>query len=257
VNALFEFESSGGTSILAPPKPRLHPLPAPEELDPPPSGPPDDFDDSGGGYGGWGGDDDADGDDDASPQREAPGPETGSLALGLLLAGITTLFCVLLAVWIFLRRGASDWEPVRAAIPRMGLWSATLLLLASSVAIEHAARIARAALAKDRGRILGWLGFSAALGVAFVGVQVGVLFGMWNDGYLPSSSGYGAVFYALATLHALHILGGLGYELVVAARLRADAGTLVHRHSLRLAAIFWHFMGLLWAILFTLLYLVR
>jgi len=255
-----KFESSGGTSVLAPPKPRLRPVPVPEELDPPPSGPPDDFDDSGDGdgFGGWGGGDGpGEGDGEPTPPPQTDSFETGTFAMGLLLAGIGTLFSVLLAVWVFLRKEADDWAPLPGSIPSLGLWSGTLLLASSSLAVEHAARIARSALAKDQSRVFGWLAFSIGLGVAFIGVQVGMLTGMAGEGILPSTSGYGAVFYALTGLHALHIAGGLGYELVVLARWRREPGAPVHRHALRLAAVFWHFMGLLWAILFTLLYFVR
>jgi len=232
-------------------------------VDSPPSGPPDDFDDFddfGGGFGGGGGggDDGAgDGEEGAVPERVSERVEAGNLALGLMLTSIATLFSILIAVSFLLHSGAGDWLSQQDAVPTSGLWSATGLLIASSFSLEHVARAARNALAKNRRRILGWLGISVALGVAFLAVQTGVLLGLWRAGHLPSGSGYGAVFYALISMHGLHVIGGLAYLLFLVVRLRNPGAFQANLHGVRPAALFWHFMGLLWVILFTLLCFVR
>ena len=256
MKALFEFESSGGTSVLLPPKPRLRPLPVPDSLEPPPSGPPDDFDDGGGGgdgYGGWGGGENSGGGDDGARPRPTEGLDTGSLALTLLLAGAGSLFTVLLSVWLFLRSELDD-PPLLPL--RFGPVSATLMILVASLSLEHASRIARGMLAKDRPRVLGWLAFSAALDTAFIGTQAGVLLGMRATGDEGLVGGAGAVLVTLLALHALHVGGGLVYELFVAGRLRASATSVEGCRGLRLAAVFQHAMAGGWGVLFVVLYLV-
>ncbi|MAB79436.1 MAG: hypothetical protein CMJ89_08790 [Planctomycetes bacterium] len=229
-------------------------------MDSPPSGPPDDFDDFDGGFGGGGGggDDGAgDGEEGAVPDRVSERVEAGNLALGLMLTSIVMLFSILIAVCFLLHNEADNWLSQQDAFPTSGLWSATGLLIASSFSLEHVARAARNALAKNRQRIIGWLGISVALGVAFLAVQTGVLLGLWRAGHLPSSSGYGAVFYAFVSMHGLHIIGGLAYLLFLVVRLRNPGAFQANLRGVRPAALFWHFMGLLWVILFTLLCFVR
>ncbi len=211
-------------------------------------GPPRDPDRPGDG-GGGGGDGEGDGAEDGAAG-------VGRLALGLALAGISTLFLVLLAVWLFLRRGASDWPPPGPFSPPRALWISTLLLAASSAAVEAAARGARGPT-QLRGATLRWLWSGFFLGLLFVAAQVFVWRALWVSGLVPSSSGYAAVFYALTSLHGLHVLGGLLFQGVLCVDLRRARARRTRRHSVRLCASYWHFMGAIWLVLFTLLYFVR
>ena len=207
----------------------------------PPLVPPRDSDGGGGDGGG----------DGAFPAGDAGG--VGPFALALALAGITTLFVVLIAVWLCLRRPAADWRAAEASGALDPLWFSTACLLASSAAVELAARRARTGNAA-RHATLRWLVAGLALGLGFVVAQVWLWIGLWRAGIVPSASGYAAVFFALTGLHALHVLGGLGFLGVLVLWLRRRAR---HVPSVRLGAVYWHFMGALWLVLFTLLYFVR
>lgn len=207
----------------------------------PPGAPPPD--DGGGG--------DGDG-EDGMPMGGAEG--VGPFALGLALTGITTLFAVLIAVWLFLRRPAPDWRAADAAGAPDALWISTACLLASSLAVELAARRGRRGEAQ-RGAARQWLLVSLVLGAAFLAAQVQLWVALWRTGLVPAASGYAAVFFALTGLHALHVLGGLGFLGILARRLRRPARTLPA--SVRLGAVYWHYMGVIWLVLFTLLYFVR
>jgi cytochrome c oxidase subunit 3 len=164
----------------------------------------------------------------------------------LALLGITTLFGVLIAVCLFLRRTAGDWRgegdwSVGGALGFAGVW-----LVSSSVAVERAARCARAWRARAA---LRWLASGALLGLAFLGTQVGLWTKLWQSGAVPAASGYAAAFFALTGAHAAHVLGGLVYFGVLGARLRAAAAVRREMPSLRAGALYWHFMGGLWLVL--------
>jgi cytochrome c oxidase subunit 3 len=167
--------------------------------------------------------------------------ELGPFALGLALIGIATLFAVLVAVWLFLRRREPGWSG--ASIPGGPAAAAlsTALLLASSAAVELAAR--RAGRARSR-----WLIGGLALALAFLAAQARLWILAWSSGFVPRASGQAAVFFALTGLHALHVLGGVAFLSQRALRSRSA--------SPRLAALYWHFMGLIWCLLFLLLYFV-
>jgi len=184
-----------------------------------------------------------------------PGPDGadgfGSFALGLALIGIATLFLVLLAVCVFLRRPALDWGAFHSPALE-ALWVSTACLAASSAALEASARAARRA--GERPAAVRWLVTALLLGATFLAAQVLLWIGLVRAGLVPASSGYAAVFFALTSLHALHVLGGLGFlaALVVEARVAGPRPVRV-----RLAAVYWHFMGAIWLVLFALLYFVR
>jgi cytochrome c oxidase subunit 3 len=211
-----------------------------------PGGPPGPPDGGGGGDGGGG---------SGGPARREPrGEAAGLLALALALLGITTLFATLIAVALLLRRSAPDWRA--QASPALGaLWASSACLLASGLAVELAARQARAA-SPARRAVLGWLGASLVLGAAFVAAQTTLWLAWWRGGFGPSAGGYAAVFFALTGLHALHVLGGLAYLAALLARW-APAGATPPAASVSHGALYWHFMGALWLVLFALLVVVR
>jgi cytochrome c oxidase subunit 3 len=167
---------------------------------------------------------------------------------------VATLFLVLLAVWLLLRRGEQDWPPPGPFSPPRALWISTLLLLSSSAALERAARVAVAGQPPEPRAAWRWLGASSALGWAFLGAQAALWRALWKSGLVPASSGYAAVFFALTGLHALHVLGGLGFQGFL---LRENWRRRQGGAALRPCATYWHFMGALWLLLFTLLYFVR
>jgi len=239
--------SGGRAGVLSPTRIRgVPPVPRPRRTlrkrpgggGPPP--PPE----SGSGDGGGGRGDDRGG-------RPDERPDASAFALGLALAGITTLFLVLLAVWLLLlRRAPGAWSGLDS--PPHALWVSTSLLAASSVALVRATRRAPASADETAARRLGW---SLALGVLFL-VSQGLLWArLANDGLLPSSGAYGAVFYALTGLHALHVLVGIG--LLASLWLRVRRKLAPARARVRLCATYWHFMGGLWLVLFACLYFGR
>jgi cytochrome c oxidase subunit 3 len=211
----------------------------------PPLVPPEGSDGGGGGGGGGG--------DGEGAWRAGGAGEVGPLALLLALAGITTLFLVLIAVWLFLRRPAPDWRAASASGALDALWLSTACLLASGAAVELAARRARAGTCARRAT-LRWLAASVALGLGFLLAQAWLWLDLWRAGLVPSASGYAAVFFALTGLHALHVAGGLGFLGAQTVWIRRSA---LGVPSVRLGAVYWHFMGALWIVLFGLLYFVR
>lgn len=171
----------------------------------------------------------------------------------LALLGITTLFVVLFAVALLARRPSPDW-PAAVRHPLGVLWASSACLLGSSCALERAARMARDGRV-PRARTVGWLAASLALGTAFVASQTAAWLVAWRGGFEPSSSGHAAVFFALTGVHALHVLGGLAFLGARLVRCVRTAGSLPAA-SLRLGALYWHFMGALWLVLVAFLVLV-
>lgn len=187
---------------------------------------------------GWGG---GDGPDPEPP--EDPRADTAEFALRLVLVAVSALFLVFLAIQWQTRARAGAWPPPDAPPPPRILWLSTLLLALSSITLT------RAALQVHRNaRPRAWLAWTLALGTAFLASQVLAGARLVSAGVLPASGAYGASFFALLGLHAVHVVAGLAYlgHLTAARRPRVD--------QVRLAGVYWHFMGLLWLAVFALLW---
>jgi cytochrome c oxidase subunit 3 len=231
----------GATGVLDPPRTRTLPTTRRERRDfdgfgPPPRDPGD------GSRGGDGRDDEPWGENERPPQGSA------ELALGFALAAISTLFLILLGVWLLMRRGGDPSPTAGMPAPPRALWLSTVVLLASSFALVRASRADRLGA---RAALLRWFTVSCALGLSFLVAQAFLWRALVRAGLLPSSNSYGMIFYALTGLHALHVAIGLGYMGWLYGRLRAMDETT---SSLRLCSIYWHFMGGLWIVLFLVLY---
>ena len=230
---------SAGSAVLDPPE-LDEALPPPTRLDgggfPPVFDGRDGFGGGGSGGDGWWGEGDA---DDDSPERREQ--ETSAFGLGLILAGVTTLFVIFLTAFLVMRGNSTDWPPAGSPGRPLGIWGSSFILLVSSLTVARAVRATRR---KDREGATRLLAMTLALGVLFLAVQAA----LWNQysraGFLPSTNGYGSIFYALTWLHAVHILGGLVYLAVALGRQRRGAG-----ESVPLCATYWHFMGGLWVVL--------
>ncbi|MDP6538002.1 MAG: cytochrome c oxidase subunit 3 [Planctomycetota bacterium] len=207
-------------------------------------GPPPDRWDGGGGGGGGGGD------DDERPEEPTPRPSgAGELAFGILLAAVCTLFVVFLLAYGLARRNAPDWPPPGTPPIPEGLWVSTLLLLATSAALARASR------RTDRRRLREDLCWSALSGGAFLLAQAWAWRELLSKGLSTADSAFGAVFYSLTGLHAAHVAGGLAALFWLIVRLRGQEPTMSSPPSLgvRLCALYWHTMGVIWIAIFGLL----
>lgn len=169
-----------------------------------------------------------------------------TIGLGVFLAVVVTLFVLLISAY-FMRMELADWAQMPA--PKL-LWFNTGVLILSSVALQYAQVAARSGRMEDVGRSLiagGLFAFAFLVGQLLAWQQLNA------EGYFLATNPANAFFYLLTGLHGLHLLGGL-----VALGLTVDKvwrGSEVKevRLSVRLCAIYWHFLLALWLVLFTLL----
>jgi len=75
-----------------------------------------------------------------------------------------------------------------------------------------------------------------------------------DAGYGLTSGPAGAFFYVLTGVHGLHLIGGLGVWLKSVARMRTRAVELIEmRLSIELCTVYWHYLLLVWLVMFALL----
>jgi cytochrome c oxidase subunit 3 len=170
------------------------------------------------------------------------------VGLWLLLAVITSFFGLLISAY-GMRMELADWRPLPA--PNV-LWLNTAMLIASSIAYQwtHWA-VARGNPDAVKAGLLA----SGLFALAFLAGQLFVWQQLSAAGQLPASNAANAFFYLLTGLHGLHLLGGL----VVWGKTTAKAWGSVTEpseqgRSIELCALYWHFLLVVWLVLFALLW---
>jgi cytochrome c oxidase subunit 3 len=171
---------------------------------------------------------------------------TAMIGLGVFLAVVSSLFALFISAY-FMRMQVADWAEMPT--PKV-LWINTGVLILSSVALQYAQVAAR------RGRMEGVRDGVIAGGLFAYTFLVGQLFA-WQQlnaaGYFLTTNPANAFFYVLTGLHGLHLLGGLAALSLTADKVWRGFELDQLRLSVKLCAIYWHFLLLLWFVLFTLL----
>src|SRR5277367_2648802 len=177
------------------------------------------------------------------------------IALWMFLAVITSLFGLFFSAY-FIRmghghgamHGISDWQSV--AKPPI-LWFNTVMLVLSSATMQAARHAAKR---NQRTRVSGYMSAGGAFAVLFLIGQLVAWHQLHDSGYGLTSGPASAFFYVLTAVHGLHLLGGLVVWLKTMVRLRTRAVELIEvRLSIELCTVYWHFLLLVWLVMFALL----
>jgi cytochrome c oxidase subunit III len=167
------------------------------------------------------------------------------------------LFTILLATYI-IRSTGPDWTNVR--LPNVFLIS-TVVILLSSLTLRNATqafRTERFAVYRTN------MGMTLTLGTLFILLQAWGWRQMMLQGIGLSTTPAGSFVYILSGLHLLHILIGLIFLLIALAeamRRRHYIDSFVYsvnppnQLKLKLIALYWHFVDVLWVVLFLFLLL--
>ena len=129
----------------------------------------------------------------------------------------------------------------------------TFVLLCSSFAMVQALA---ATNRNDQRGIQLWLLATAGLGAIFIGFQVYEFNAFKNEGLTLGTNLFGATFFTLTGFHGAHVT--LGIIWLVGLFFVARKGRLGPKASLdvEIAGLYWHFVDIVWIVIFTLLYLV-
>jgi cytochrome c oxidase subunit 3 len=195
----------------------------------------------------------------ASPGYFDQRSASAKTGLHLLMAAMSSMFFLFLLSYI-LRSQVSDWEalsePWQPLAQTGQLWFNTALLVVASISLELARRSIRQ---PERGHSRELLMLA---GLSSIGFLVGQLV-FWNflttRGFFADSNPANAFFFLLTGLHAVHLVGGLVAWIVATVRLErerrepTEEGLALTRLSVELCATYWHFLLVVWMLLFALL----
>ncbi len=188
--------------------------------------------------------------------------KTHAFGMWVFLLGLAILFSATMLLYVLLRLRAQEAHPLgelRGALTNAKLFLSTAIVLAASVTIHVAVlRIRR----ERKQSFLRWLIASLVLALAFLAVQTPAMIELLGlqppippdatplaEGGRPITQFYKFLF-ILVLLHALHVVGGVIYLVVVTRR--ALQGRYDHEHYTgpRHAALYWHFLDVVWLVMF-------
>ena len=138
----------------------------------------------------------------------------------------------------------------------MGAWGIpalnTLLLLSSGVTVTWAHWALKA---NNRGQLILGLILTVALGVTFLGFQAYEYIHAYTDLNLRLTSGiYGSTFFMLTGFHGFHVTVGAIMLTVILFRCIAGHFKPDHHFAFEAVSWYWHFVDVVWLLLFVLVY---
>jgi heme/copper-type cytochrome/quinol oxidase subunit 3 len=129
----------------------------------------------------------------------------------------------------------------------------TFVLLCSSFAMVQALA---ATNRNDQKGIQLWLLATAFLGSIFIGFQVYEFNAFRAEGLMIGTNLFGSTFFTLTGFHGAHVTVGISWLLCLF--FIARKGRLGPRTALdvEIAGLYWHFVDIVWIVIFTLVYLI-
>jgi len=181
------------------------------------------------------------------------GMSRGMAGMVLFIASEVMLFGGLFAGYFFMRNQAEVWPPAEIEHPLNatigGLLTAILVI---SGVVGHFGVVG----AKNGRYGLFMLGMAGAiiLGTIFIIGQAIEWFTLMDEGLTAGSGVYGSSFYVMTGFHGAHVIAGLAMLLVVFVRAFWRDFTPTRHLFVDAGMLYWHFVDIVWVILYIVLY---
>jgi heme/copper-type cytochrome/quinol oxidase subunit 3 len=190
----------------------------------------------------------------AAAHHTSTGLDNRKMAFWLFIGSECLLFGTLIATYL-VYEGRSVAGPTTHEILNIPLTSiSTFVLLMSSLAMVLAlAAVARADTAWSR----VWLATTALLGIVFLGFQAYEFTHFVHEGLTLQVNLFGSTFFVLTGFHGGHVFVGVLWLLTLL--IRSFQGKLGPDKALNveLAGLYWHFVDVVWIVIFTVVYLIQ
>jgi cytochrome c oxidase subunit 3/cytochrome o ubiquinol oxidase subunit 3 len=189
-------------------------------------------------------------------EHPALGSTTGlsnnKMGMWLFLGSECLLFGGLISTYMLYRGRNAGLGPDQIYdIPFTSVSSFVLLMssLTMVLAVSSANR-------KDMRNAKVWLVVTALLGATFVGGQAYEFTSFYREGLGFTTSLFSSSFYTLTGFHGVHVSVGIIMLLSLAMMLRSNRVTGDKAEVIELVGLYWHFVDIVWIVIFTLVYLI-
>jgi cytochrome c oxidase subunit 3/cytochrome o ubiquinol oxidase subunit 3 len=190
-------------------------------------------------------------------EHPALGSTTGlsnnKMAMWLFLGSECLLFGGLISTYMLYRgRHSESLGPDQIYdIPFTSVSSFVLLMSSLTMVLAVSA-----ANRRDDRNTKVWLVITALLGATFVGGQAYEFTTFYREGLGYTTSLFSSSFYTLTGFHGVHVSVGIIMLLSLALMVRSNRVTGRKPEVVELVGLYWHFVDIVWIVIFTLVYLI-
>ncbi len=190
---------------------------------------------------------------DRTEPQLTPG-NTGKLGMWMFLVGDAMTFGVAIAAYGALRIGNVNWPRPSDILGIDTTAFMTFVLICSSLTMVKAlSGIQHGNVAQ----LKKYLALTVLGGLTFLGLQAYE----WNmlinyEGLSIKTSLFSATFFALTGFHGMHVFGGVCYNSTILANAMRGHWPGANAKIVEIAGLYWHFVDLVWILIFTFVYLI-
>jgi len=191
----------------------------------------------------------------AVPAETNTGIDNRKVGIWLFLGSEVMFFASLIGAYLLTRASAEKpAEIMQNAVPLISV--NTFVLIVSSLTMVLSLAFARRG---NQGSMKLALLATILLGATFVTIQFAVEYPRLNSEGLTMDGNpylFGSTFYLLTGFHGMHVLGGIIWNVLVLLKAMRGAFSRENHAGIEFAGLYWHFVDLVWIVLFTLIYLL-
>jgi heme/copper-type cytochrome/quinol oxidase subunit 3 len=181
-----------------------------------------------------------------------PGVDNRKLGMWLFIVNEIMFFAAFIGLFIAYKSTPEMAEFHAAFNPVLGIVGTSVLLFSSLMVVLAIASI-------QRGSKRGMLGFMLAtivLGAIFLGIQATEFSMLHSEGFTLSTSSATGAFYVMTSFHGLHVLIGVLWAVGVVFVAVRNWFNQDRYEGVEIFGLYWHFVDIVWIILFMLIYLI-
>jgi heme/copper-type cytochrome/quinol oxidase subunit 3 len=187
------------------------------------------------------------------PHRTSTPISNEKMAMWAFLGSECLLFGALISSYLLLRgRSVDGTEPSELFdIPFTSVSSFVLLMSSLTMVLAVSA-----AKRDEQKRVQLWLLTTALLGSVFIAGQIYEFTTFYNEGLGFTTNIFGSAFYTLTGFHGVHVSVGIIMLLsLFSLAVRGKIGS-ENAETVEIAGLYWHFVDIVWIIIFTVVYLI-
>jgi cytochrome c oxidase subunit 3 len=190
----------------------------------------------------------------AAPDELFGTASDGKVGMWIFLLTDAMSFSGLLLGYGILRGESHSWpNPAeRLGIPSTAVM--TFILICSSVSMVLALEGAKQ---KNKQQLVQWLSLTILGGVLFLAGQVREYTHLISEGHVFSQDQFMATFYSVTGFHGCHVFTGVCYLTVILINAMRGKYTNGDYDHVEICGLFWHFVDLVWILVFTFVYLIQ